>query len=119
MGICIVVKNPGPVCRNRVPCAGTPSIEMGTLGRAKEAAEVARELDDLARSTYVPPYFLALSAAGRNQRDEAVRWLERGHADRDPYMVELMTSPWLDSVRGDARVQRLIRTMGFATESDI
>jgi TolB-like protein/DNA-binding winged helix-turn-helix (wHTH) protein/Tfp pilus assembly protein PilF len=83
------------------------------LGRVDEASVRMRRLEAMARETYVPQYFMALAAIGVGRLDDAVAWLERGYTDRDPFLVELKMTPWLDPVRSNARVQRIIRAMNF------
>jgi hypothetical protein len=61
----------------------------------------------------VPEYFLAIACIGLERLDDAVRWLERGHGNRDGFLVELKVNPWMDPVRADPRVQEIIRAMQF------
>jgi len=86
---------------------------LARLNRGADAGRRARELDAQAQIAYVPQYFMALADIGRGRFEEAVNWLEHGYAARDPYMVELKTSPWLDPVRNDPRVREIMRKMKF------
>jgi TolB-like protein/DNA-binding winged helix-turn-helix (wHTH) protein len=86
---------------------------LGRLGQTAEAGQSWRRLEALAAERYVPPYFMAIAAIGMDRHEEAIGWLQRGFVERDAYMVELLTSPWLDPVRDDARVQRMLAVMAY------
>ena len=86
---------------------------LGAMGRTPEARSRLRALETRAREQYVPPYFMAVAAIGAGRLDAGIDWLQRGFAERGPYLVELKTSPWLDRVRGDPRVQRIIEALRF------
>jgi TolB-like protein/DNA-binding winged helix-turn-helix (wHTH) protein/Flp pilus assembly protein TadD len=86
---------------------------LGRLGQTEAAGQRWQRLEALAIERHVPPYFMAIAAIGMERLEEAIGWLQRGFVDRDAYMVELRTSPWLDAVRGDDRVQELLRVMAF------
>ncbi len=86
---------------------------LGRVGRTGSAEERWQELEALAHNQHVPHYFMAIAAIGMHRLEDAVAWLQRGFAERDAYMVELGASPWLDPVRGDDRVQALLRAMAF------
>jgi TolB-like protein/DNA-binding winged helix-turn-helix (wHTH) protein/Tfp pilus assembly protein PilF len=86
---------------------------LGRAGRHTDAERTMAELDALAGRAFVPAYFQAVAAIGLGQLDRAVRDLERGYARRDYQMVELKMSPWLEAVRGQPAVQRLLKEMHF------
>jgi tetratricopeptide (TPR) repeat protein len=48
---------------------------------------------------------------GRNE--EAIGWLEKGFAKRDPQMVYMKVSPLLDPIHTDPRYKALLRRMNF------
>jgi hypothetical protein len=47
------------------------------------------------------------------RRDDAIRWLEIGFADRFPEMVFVKVHPLLFELRGDPRFVDLVRRMGL------
>jgi len=47
------------------------------------------------------------------EKDEAFKWLERGFAERDGFLVSLVNSPDFQSLRGDPRYQDLVRRVGL------
>jgi hypothetical protein len=56
---------------------------------------------------------MAFYYALMGERDQVVDALERGFAARSPMMTSMKVVPWLDPVRNDPRVTRIIRAMRF------
>ncbi len=98
----------------------TNSHPMGFLGYAlaktgkqAEARALLAELLKSSSERYVSPYNLALIYNGLGERDEALKWLERGYEQRDQRMVFLKVEPKWNNLRGDPRFQDLMRRVGF------
>jgi tetratricopeptide (TPR) repeat protein len=60
-----------------------------------------------------PHFYLARDYAELGDRDAALAALARSYEDHDIEALWLLTDPELDSLRADARFQRLIRAVGF------
>jgi hypothetical protein len=84
----------------------------GRGGQRTEALHVLDELREVASHRHVSPTQFALVHIGLGQKDEALRWLEKGYADRSDYMIYLGTEPMLDTLREDPRFQDLVRRVG-------
>ncbi|HEY6147872.1 MAG TPA: hypothetical protein VIZ69_09245 [Thermoanaerobaculia bacterium] len=56
------------------------------------------------------PYTLLHAALG--DRDQTIAWLERAYADRDPVLLLVRVHPAFDSIRGDPRLEPLLRRAG-------
>lgn len=70
-------------------------IKLATTGRELEAQKILDELIDRSKTTYVPPYDIALAYMGLNDQDTAMSWLQQGYLLRDPKMVFLeLGEPW-------------------------
>jgi hypothetical protein len=67
----------------------------------------------LSKQRYLSPYHVAIACNGLNDRAEAIPWLERGYAERDPKMVFLNVEPQWKNLRGEPRVIRLLTQMKF------
>lgn len=82
-------------------------------GKPSLAAQQLAELQRLAHTGYVPPYWFATyyASAGKNQLAED--WLERAYEDHDPHMVDLKVSPWFDSLRSEPRFAELLQKLNF------
>ena len=70
-------------------------------------------LKDAARSTYVPPYAMALICAALGEADAMVAWLEQAYAVRDVHLVFLPVDPKWGGWRDDPRFRVLLDRCGF------
>ncbi len=93
---------------NPVPLAAIAHA-YASAGRRREATEKLNELRQLAREAYVPPYWLALSHAGLDEKDVAFEWLEAAYEQRDVWLVWLKREPRFDVLRSDPRLEHLLR----------
>lgn len=82
-------------------------------GRTADARRVLAELNSLARTRYVSPYFAATIHAGLGDADAAFQWLEQAYADRSDLLVYLNLEPRLNSLRRDPRFTDLVRRVGL------
>ncbi|HEX5731701.1 MAG TPA: winged helix-turn-helix domain-containing protein [Blastocatellia bacterium] len=92
---------------------GTPYLlaELGhayaLAGRRAEAERVLKELNELSKRRYVPPYPISLIYAGLNDADKAFEWLEKSFEERHPWLVQINVDPRLDLLRKDKRFSEL------------
>ena len=77
-------------------------------GRRAEAERVLKELAELSKRRYVPPYPISLIYAGLNDADKAFEWLEKSFEERHPWLVQINVDPRLDSLRKDKRFPALV-----------
>lgn len=98
---------------------GDPTRVVG-LGRAYAAAgkkadarKVIEQLRQLSAHTYVSPYFFATIYAALGQKDEAFNWLDKAFRQHDRYLAWLKVDGAIDPLRGDPRLTRLLRQVGF------
>ena len=76
----------------------------------RDAAESVRdELLNLAATTYVKEYFLAMAHLALDDHDQAFVVLDKALEERDPWLVWFGTEPKLDSLRNDARFAKIFR----------
>ena len=101
--------------------SGAPSYLGGlgwayaNTGRREDARMVLAKLCEMRKQKYVMATNMALIHAGLDERDEALRWLEQGLAERAAWMVYLNTDPRYDNLRSEPRFQELLRRMKFPT----
>lgn len=86
---------------------------LAKSGKKAEARVMLEELLNLSRQRYVPPYHIAFAYHGLDDREETLRWLQKGFEQRDPKMVFLNADPKWNSLRVDPRFQDLLRRMDF------
>jgi serine/threonine protein kinase/tetratricopeptide (TPR) repeat protein len=88
---------------------------LAQSGRPAEARLELEKLLKLSTERYVSPYNIAMMYVGLGQRDDALRWLERGYREREPRMVFLKSEPKWNSLRSDPRFRDLLRRIGFTS----
>ena len=59
--------------------------------------------------TYVSPGHTALVYLGLDQKDEALKWLQKAYQDRYAWLVFLKVDPIFDSLRSDPKFRDLVR----------
>jgi TolB-like protein/Tfp pilus assembly protein PilF len=86
---------------------------LAKSGKREEARSILEGLLKPSAERHVSPHNIALIYNGLGEREEALAWLERGFAQRDPRMVFLKVEPKWNNLRGDPRFQDLLRRVGF------
>jgi tetratricopeptide (TPR) repeat protein len=86
---------------------------LATMGRTAEAEDVMVALQRISVDKYVPPYNIALVAAGLGDARLVFEWLERAYVARDVHMVFLPIDPKWDRYRVDKRFADLLRQCNF------
>jgi TolB-like protein/Tfp pilus assembly protein PilF len=82
-------------------------------GRAREARDVLRQLDEFSKSHWVTAYDRAFIYVALGDKDQAMVALEKAYQDRSWYLTELLVDPKLDPLRSDARFADLARRMNL------
>jgi TolB-like protein/Tfp pilus assembly protein PilF len=85
---------------------------LGVMGRRDEAVLRRSRLEELSREQYVAPYWLAIIAAGLENRAAGLGWLERAFTRHDVWLVWLRHEPRFDPFRTERRFQRLLEQVG-------
>ena len=92
--------------RARVPLAAAKAQS----GNKEAAVQMLAELEELARHGNVRTYWRALLYLSLGNRDEAIRWLEKGTADHEGLDIAYSkVEPLLDPLRGDPRFEALVQ----------
>jgi serine/threonine protein kinase/Tfp pilus assembly protein PilF len=87
--------------------------EAGLRGAA---GRLAQALESHAASGRIAPTDVAAFYALAQDKELALKWLERAYELKDPGLPYLNCSPFWDPVRSDPRFQDLLRKMGFPTD---
>ncbi len=88
-------------------------VAYARAGDQVNAREVLKELRLRAQSRYVPVTELAMIYAALDEKEQALEELERGYQERCNEMVSLKVEPLFDSLRGEARFQKLVADLRF------
>jgi len=81
------------------------------VGDRAAAEELLGALRQLARTRYLPPYYLALAHVGLGDADAAFAALEQAVVDCDPALGYLAVEPYFAPIRTDARYARLLELL--------
>lgn len=104
--------------RKEYELSGGNVIPFGTYALAKsgkrdEARTSLKELLKLSLTKYISPYNIALIYNALDERDNALEWLERGYAQRDPKMTFLKVEPKWKNLRNEKRFVDLMKRMNL------
>jgi TolB-like protein/Tfp pilus assembly protein PilF len=81
-------------------------------GNKAEAIKIRDQLKALAKQRYVSDYCFALTDLGLGDKEEALRHLEKGYADRAGELLRyIKVDPLLDPLRGDPRFEALVQNI--------
>ena len=83
--------------------------EYGVAGEDAKAQGVLAELERRAKTRYVPALDFAIVHVGRDDRDQAFKWLDRAYDDHS--MRPYIRGPEFDRLRGDPRYAALLRKL--------
>ena len=82
-------------------------------GQRRQAKKSIKELQKRSEHGYVSPSNFALIHIGLGDNDSAFDWLEQAFEERSSLLILLKVLPAFDSLRSDARYERLVRRVGF------
>jgi tetratricopeptide (TPR) repeat protein len=82
-------------------------------GKPGQARAILQQLEELSGRSYVAPYTLALVYAGLDEKDHAIARLNNAIVDRSRWLSWVNVEPMFDSLRPDARFQRIIADMNI------
>jgi hypothetical protein len=79
----------------------------GVLGQTVEAREVVEKLEAGREKGYVPALPIVWTYLGLAETAEALHWLGKALAERDPFLGSLMVFPAYDAIRDRPEFRRL------------
>ncbi len=80
-------------------------------GRAPEAEAALQKL--IAQHAATDAFYIAMTYARRNDKQLALEWFERAHAQRDPGLMEMMGEPLLRNISAEPRFHAILRAMNL------
>jgi tetratricopeptide (TPR) repeat protein len=97
-----------------MPTSGlAPSILCFALvaaGLRSEAEQIRAEMIATAKKDYMKEYFLAMAHVALGYSDEAMDYLDKAAAERDPWMVWFGTEAKLDPLRDNPRFAKIFQS---------
>jgi len=82
-------------------------------GRRKDASRLLARLMQRRQVEYVSPMSIAQAYVGLGDKDRAFEWLNKAFEDRSGRLVNVRSQPNFDMLRGDPRLDDLLRRMDF------
>ncbi len=84
-------------------------------GKQAETRRVVAQLKEISKTRFLCPYEIGVAYLHLGEKEEALRWLEKGYEERSYCMVWLGVDPRLDALRSDPRLTDLVRRIGLPT----
>ena len=84
-----------------------------TVGDIAKVQEILKQLEEFAKTSYVPSYLIARIYLGLGERDRAFELLEKALDERYGYLAYLDVEPMFDTVRDDPRFSDLAHRVGL------
>jgi TolB-like protein len=89
------------------------AMTLAQAGHRGEALEILHLLEDKARTSYLPPFELAVIHAALGNREECIAAAEQAVRDRDILILWQIDSPEFDFVLDDPRIQAVYNEFGL------
>jgi predicted Zn-dependent protease len=89
------------------------AMAQAAAGNEKEARRLIAALAKAADQRYMCAYEIGSVYLRLGDKDEAMRWINRGLDEQCDCMVWLKTEPWMDPLRVDPRYADLIKRVRF------
>ena len=67
----------------------------------------------IAQHSATDSFYIAMTYAYRNEKQLALKWLERAYAQRDAGLVEIVGEPLLKNVSAEPRFHAILRAMNL------
>jgi tetratricopeptide (TPR) repeat protein len=88
----------------------------GVLRHTAEAREVVQKLEADREKGYVPALPFVWTYLGLGKTVEALRWLRKALAERDPFLGSLMVFPAYERIRDQPEFRRLARELKLSAQ---
>ncbi len=86
---------------------------LAESGDNEGANKILAELDERAKTKFVPAYNIAEVYVGLGENDKALDYLEKAREERSFYIPFLRTDPVFDGLRSDPRFKALLERAGL------
>jgi DNA-binding winged helix-turn-helix (wHTH) protein/TolB-like protein len=85
----------------------------GVAGKKTEALKALKDLTELSKTKYVPPFHFAWIYVGLGEKDQAIAYLQKVYAEHTQHVVDFKMHPMFDPLRSDPRFIKLIQQVGL------
>lgn len=95
---------------------GLLGAAQAKAGQPEAARAILRQLEETAKSRYVPDYLFTTLHLALGEKEEALTWLESAFAKRQPDVAMIRVDPVLKPLHGDPRFEALAEKIVSARE---
>jgi DNA-binding winged helix-turn-helix (wHTH) protein/Tfp pilus assembly protein PilF len=104
------------VCSGQHPAAIAALAHASAVaGKAPEAKETVRELENLSRTRHVSSYWKGIAYLGLGRVDAALHSIEKACEEHDPWLLWMKVEPRFDAVCSEPRFERVLAKLGFGS----
>ena len=89
------------------------AFQQARSGNVARARQMLAQVLEKSRHEYVNPSAMASVYASLGEKDQAFFWLEKGYAEKLPFLGSVKIVPSLDPLRSDPRFSDLVRRVGL------
>lgn len=82
-------------------------------GNTEQARKTLAHVLQISQREYINPAVIALACTALGEKDQAFAWLEKGYAEKLPFVASMKVVPALDPLRSDPRFADLVRRIGL------
>ena len=93
--------------------AMTKTLSIESDIRKDEARKTYAEMVEMARTTPVSPYYLAIIALGMGETDRGFELLQQAYAEREGILIYLPIDPITEPFASDPRFAALVKNLGL------
>ena len=86
----------------------------GLSGNKREASKILDQLMERSRDHYIFPILYVHAYLAVDDKEQALKWLEKAYDEKDPWLFWLKVSPDYDQLRAEPRFQALLRKANFS-----
>jgi tetratricopeptide (TPR) repeat protein len=86
---------------------------LALTGATAEPKAILEQLKSVPSDRHMPSPLIALIHLGLGEKEEAVRWLERGLEERSCWLIFLKMDPVYDNLRSHRRYSHILERMRF------
>ncbi len=86
-------------------------LTLGQAGRKDEARQIYAEMVEMAKTTPVSPYYLAIIVFGLGETDRAFELLQQAYAERDGILIYVPIDPVTEQFASDPRFTSIAQKM--------
>ncbi len=97
---------------------GLMGYSLGLSGNTVAARRILQDLTSGEKYKFVPAFSIALVSIGLNDREGALKWIEKSYEDRSTYLVYSKVDPLLDSIRSEPRFTDLLTKMTLLSSDE-